>query len=189
MIINNLIQSIANASNEQDMSNPGSDKGKVLYIIKITQTLDPNLKHYLNSLKTALLKRTVNMRLLIIEGERIIAGQDSVGKKVEGSISQQIYTFVDLVHFMTPYQYENQVKFLMNGSLLLCHKLSLNVEILNKIKSHNLFSFGSKHEKQNAYISFLQSQKELLSDGQKKPHIPSQLIQVFNFLKKYQDQE
>lgn len=80
-----------------------SDKGKVLYIIKITSNLDPNLKHFLNSLKTALLKRTISMRLVIIEGEKIIAGQDSFGKKVEGLISQQIYQFTDLAHFMTPF--------------------------------------------------------------------------------------
>ena len=95
------------------------------------------------------------MRLVIIEGEKIIAGQDSVGKKVEGTISQQIYQFTDIAHFMTPFQYENQVKFLMNGGILLCSKQSLNVEILHKIKPQNIYSFGSKHEKTNAYISFL----------------------------------
>lgn len=141
MIIYNLIQSIASTSDGQDaeVQSPMSDKEKVLYIIKITQTLDPNLKYFLNSLKTALLKRTKNMRLVIIEGEKIIAAQNSTGKKAEGSISSQIYQFTDLAHFMTPFQFENQVKFLMNGGLLLCHKQSMNIEILQRIRAHNLF--------------------------------------------------
>lgn len=112
------------------------------------------------------------MRLVIIEGEKIIAGQDSIGNKAEGSISRQINQFTDLAHFMTPFQYENQVKFLMNGGILLCHKQSLNVEILHKIKPQNLFSFGSKHEKTNAFISFLNSNKESLQDGINRQHIP-----------------
>lgn len=192
MIIYNLIQSIASTNSEQPaeaVQSPVSDKEKVLYIIKITQTLDPNLKYFLNSLKTALLKRTINMRLVIIEGEKIIAAQNGVGKKVEGSISSQIYQFTDLAHFMTPFQYENQVKFLMNGGLLLCHKQSSNIEILQRIRAHNLFSYGSGYKKQNAFKSFLKAQREQLIDGESNPHIPPQLMQVYNFMKKYQEQE
>lgn len=77
---------------------------------------------------------------------------------------------------MTPFQYENQVKFLMNGAILLCHKQSLNMEILHKIKNHNLFSFGSKHEKTNAYIHFLNQHKDSMADGNKRSHIPPQLM-------------
>lgn len=93
MIIYNLIESIACSNNDPnvEVQSPLSDKEKVLYIIKITQTLDPDLKLFLNSLKTALLKRTIKMRLVIIEGEKIIAAQNSTGKKAEGSVSSQIY--------------------------------------------------------------------------------------------------
>lgn len=98
-----------------------------MFIIKIANNLDPNLKFFLNSLKTALLMRTVNLRLVIIEGEKIVAGQNASGKKVAGC---QTLQFADLVHFLTPFQFEEQAKCLMNGSLLLCHKQSINVEVL-----------------------------------------------------------
>ena len=75
MIINQLIKNISTVDNDAEIK--GSNEGKVLYIIKITHNLDPNLKYFLNSLKTALLMRTLNLRLVIIEGERIIAGQNS----------------------------------------------------------------------------------------------------------------
>lgn len=65
---------MSQTNDQGDSQATAYDKGKVLYIIKITSNLDPNLKHYLNSLKTALLKRTISMRLVIIEGEKIIAG-------------------------------------------------------------------------------------------------------------------
>ena len=47
--------------------------------------MDPNLKYFLNSLKLCLLLSKTPMRLVILEGENIIAGQDMVGKKVKGS--------------------------------------------------------------------------------------------------------
>ena len=47
---------------------------KILYVIKISPNLDPNLKYFLESLKTALLLRTTTLRLAIMEGDKIIAG-------------------------------------------------------------------------------------------------------------------
>ena len=61
---------------------------KILFVVKITTSLDPNLKYFLNSLKTALLMRTISLRLVIIEGEKCIAGQDPKGQKVEGALGQ-----------------------------------------------------------------------------------------------------
>lgn len=88
---------------------------------------------------------------------------------------------------MTPFQYENQVKFLMNGSLLLCHKQSLNVEILQNTRPKNILTFGSSHQKEKAYVHFLKVQKHSPNFGQNKAHVSPSLMQVFNFMKKYQD--
>ena len=61
--------SMGNARGAEDVSSK-----KILYVMKITANLDPNLKCFLNSLKTALLMRTISLRLAIIEGEKCIAG-------------------------------------------------------------------------------------------------------------------
>jgi len=63
---------------------------KILYVIKISSNLDPNLKYFLESLKTALLLRTTTLRLAIMEGDKIIAGQDIKGQKVEGALGTKI---------------------------------------------------------------------------------------------------
>jgi hypothetical protein len=65
--------------------------------------LDPNLKYFLESLKTTLLLRTTTLRLAIIDEEKIIAGQDVKGQKVEGGLSQKVQQFVDLAHFLIPF--------------------------------------------------------------------------------------
>lgn len=79
------------------------NKRKILYVVKIPTNLDPNLKFFMNSVKTALLMRTISLRLVIIEGEKCIAGQDHYGQQVEGAINQQIHQFTDLAHFLTPF--------------------------------------------------------------------------------------
>lgn len=43
-------------------------------MIQVSPNLDPNLKLYLNSLKRSLLMSRTSIRLIIIEGEKIIAG-------------------------------------------------------------------------------------------------------------------
>jgi hypothetical protein len=48
-------------------------------VVIINSNLNPNLKFFLNSLKLALLMRTVSLRLVIIEGDKYIAGQDPNG--------------------------------------------------------------------------------------------------------------
>jgi len=59
---------------EQLIADKAQSDGKIMFVIKITDNLDPNLKSFLNSIKTALLMRTVNLRLVIIEGDKVIAG-------------------------------------------------------------------------------------------------------------------
>lgn len=108
---------------------------------------------------------------------------------MEGAISNQLYAFTDLAHFLTSFQYENQVKFLMNGSLILCNKQSLNVEVLQHTRERNIFSFGSNRHKLLAYTNFLKKQRDQGQLGaQNRPHISPALSEVFNFMKKYQEQ-
>ena len=53
-----------------------NDRKKVLYLIQIHATLSPMLRHYLNSVKLALLMSKCPLRLVIIEGEKCIAGRE-----------------------------------------------------------------------------------------------------------------
>lgn len=81
-IINQLIKNIRAAKlggEPSGVSPRDSDIGrrKFLFVVKVTANLDPNLKFFLNSLKTALLMRTISMRLIIMEGQKIIAGQET----------------------------------------------------------------------------------------------------------------
>lgn len=71
--------------------------------MQISPNLDPNLKYYLNSLKKSLLMSRTSLRLVIVEGEKIIAGQDKDGRRVEGAMRAFIHQVTDLVHFLTPY--------------------------------------------------------------------------------------
>ena len=57
---------------------------RIIFIIKITTNLDANLKNFLNSIKKVLLIRTIELRLVILEGMKVIAGLDEQGQKVEG---------------------------------------------------------------------------------------------------------
>ena len=50
------------------------DKLKVLFLMQISSNIDPNLRQYINSLKKLLLMSRTSLRLVIIEGEKIIAG-------------------------------------------------------------------------------------------------------------------
>jgi len=116
-VLNQLIKNIGASKNTVgDQSAPGGGgsprglgqeqedtKRKILYVVKTSSNLDPNLKFFLNSLKTALLMRTISMRLVIIEDEKIVAGQEFHGQKVEGAISKQIFSFTDLAHFLSPF--------------------------------------------------------------------------------------
>ena len=116
-VLNQLIKNISASKNTGgDQSAPGGGssprglgqeqedtKRKILYVVKTSSNLDPNLKFFLNSLKTALLMRTISMRLVIIEDEKIVAGQEFHGQKVEGAISKQIFSFTDLAHFLSPF--------------------------------------------------------------------------------------
>lgn len=61
----------------------------------------------------------------------------------------------DLVHFLTPNQFDEQVRFLMNGVVMLSNMRSLNVETLNAIRDKNMFIFGSTHHKTIAFEKFL----------------------------------
>lgn len=79
MVLHMLIRQITST-----MVDDNSNDNKVVYVIKITRSLDPNLKFFLNSLKTALLVRSINLRLVIIEADKIIAGQDQIGNRVQG---------------------------------------------------------------------------------------------------------
>ena len=67
------------------------DRRKILFMIQVSPNLDPNLKHYLNSLKRSLLMSRTSIRLVIIEGEKIIAGQDNEGRRVEGAMRAFIH--------------------------------------------------------------------------------------------------
>lgn len=84
-----------------------------------------------------------SLRLIIIEGEKIIAGQDNEGRRVEGAMRAFIHQVTDLVHFLTPFQQDEQLRFLMNGTILLQNKLSLNNEVLQNIREKNMYFFGS----------------------------------------------
>lgn len=134
MILHQLIKRVISSNNSpHDQKMAGQDdaeKKRIIFIIKITTNLDNNLKLFLNSIKRVLLIRTIELRLVIIEGEKILAGLEEEGQKVEGMNTSFIYKYTDLAHFMTPFQYEEQAKYLMNGCLLLCNKQSLNIEIL-----------------------------------------------------------
>ena len=44
-----------------------------------------------------------SLRLVLIEGEKINAGQDKDGRRVEGAMRSYIHQVTDLVHFLTPY--------------------------------------------------------------------------------------
>ena len=84
VILNMLIRNIAaNMKNheDEDPENEASklNSQKILYVIQIPPTLDSALKFFLNSLKTVLLMRTLTLRLVILDGDRIIAGQDQRG--------------------------------------------------------------------------------------------------------------
>ena len=94
------------------------------------------------------------------EGEKCIAGQDAKGQRVEGALGQRIYQFTDLAHFLTPFQYDEQLRFLMNGSLVLCHKQSLNHELLQSIREKNMFIFGSTRQKLLAFMNFLKMHRD-----------------------------
>ena len=98
LILHQLVQTINGQSGAQNPDGMGvappeasqneENKRKVLYVDKIPTSLDPNLKFFMNSVKTALLMRTISLRLVIIEGEKCIAGQDHYGQQVEGAINQ-----------------------------------------------------------------------------------------------------
>ncbi len=78
-VTNLLIKSISTQKEEEGKAG----HRKTLFVISIPATLDPALKLYLNSLKTMLLVRSLSLRLVIFDGDRIVAGQDSKGKKSE----------------------------------------------------------------------------------------------------------
>jgi hypothetical protein len=67
MILNELILSLSLKDDIQSLSQEPA-RNKLLFIIKVTQNLDPNLMFYLNAIKKALLMRSVTMRLVIIQG-------------------------------------------------------------------------------------------------------------------------
>lgn len=77
----------------------------------------------------------------------------------------------------------------MNGSLILCNRQSLNVEILQHTREKNLFCFGSDRHKTLAYTKFLKSMRDQGKLGaSNRPHISPALSEVVNFMKKYQEQ-
>ena len=168
LIIHQLIQSPKRQSSPDEAA-PDSQTSfcneeyrvrKILYVIKISSNLDPSLKYFLESLKTALLLRTTTLRLAIMEGDKIIAGQDIKGQKVEGSLGTKIQQFVDLAHFLVPFQFDEHLKFLMNGSLITCNLQALGIEILEKMKEKNMFTFGSTRQKLLGYQNFLKFKRD-----------------------------
>jgi len=164
------------------------ERRKVLFLIQITQNLDPNLKFFLNSLKQSLLMSKTQLRLVIIEGDKVIAGQDKHGRRVEGAMRPYIHQVTDLAHFLTPFQYDDQLRFLMNGTLTVCNKLSLNMEILQNLREKNMHVFGSTRQELCAYTHFLKIQRdEDLLRQSKGAHITPSLAQVYQFL--YSEQE
>ena len=92
-----------------------------------------------------------SLRLVIIEGEKIIAGQDVDGRRVEGAMRAYIHQVTDLAHFLTPYQQDDQLRFLMNGTIIVQNKQSLNMEILQNIREKNMYVFGSTKQKMSAF--------------------------------------
>jgi hypothetical protein len=58
-------------------------------------------------------------------------------------LGTKIQQFVDLAHFLVPFQFDEHLKFLMNGSLITCNLQALGIEILEKMKEKNMFTFGS----------------------------------------------
>ena len=123
MVLNQLIKGISKMNQREGQEQAEDrDSQKILYIMKLPADLDANLLFFLNSVKTALLLRTNSMRLLLTQNDKLIAGRDSSGKKMQGSVQNSIYQITDLTHFLTPRQFDEQVRFLMNGTLLLCNK-------------------------------------------------------------------
>lgn len=59
-----------------------------------------------------------------------------------------------------PQQYDEQIRFLMNGSLSMCSRQALSIEIIQNIKEKNMFVFGSTKSKLQAYQNFLKMRKE-----------------------------
>lgn len=164
------------------------ERRKVLFMMQITPNLDPNLKYYLNSLKRSLLMSKTSLRLIIIEGEKVIAGQDEDGRRVEGAMGPYVHQVTDLVHFLTPFQQDEQLRFLMNGTLTISNKLALNMEILQNLREKNMYVFGSTRQKLCAYTNFLKIQRdEDLLRQSKAAHIPPALVQVYQFLLREQD--
>lgn len=196
LVIHQLMQSPTRQTSPDQAPAPDSQSSfcneeyrvrKILYVIKISSNLDPNLKYFLESLKTALLLRTTTLRLAIMEGDKIIAGQDIKGQKVEGALGTKIQQFVDLAHFLVPFQFDEHLKFLMNGSLITCNLQSLSIEILEKIKEKNMFTFGSTRQKLLGYQNFLKFKRD---EGQleNQQHVSPGLLKVFHFMQKYQEQ-
>ena len=93
---------------------------------------------------------------------------------------------MDLSHFLVPFQLDEQLKFLMNGSLVTCNLQALSVEILEKMKEKNMFTFGSTRQKHLAYQNFLKFKKD---EGQLEnlPHVSKSLMKVYMFMQKYQE--
>jgi glucan phosphorylase len=72
-------------------------------------------------------------------------------------------------------------------SLIVCNLQALSIEVLEKIKEKNMFTFGSTRQKHLAYQNFLKFKRD---EGQleNRPHVSPSLLKVFNFMDKYQEQ-
>jgi hypothetical protein len=80
MILTLLIKNISEASQGQGSDSKNESgaslkgKKKILFVIKVNSSLDPSMRSFLQALKTALLLKSMSIRLVIIEGEKCIAG-------------------------------------------------------------------------------------------------------------------
>lgn len=187
MIVAQLCRSLQ--EQRRDSQDQGSFEGqsiglKVLYLIQVPEGLDPNLREYLNALKLSLLMSKCSIRLVIIEGERMTAGREPLSaltSSIMGSMNTQVLQVTDLAHFTTPYQFDEQLRFLMNGVITITNMRALNVEILNSIRDRNMFIFGSTHQKTLAFQQFMTAKRPA------KVPVPPTLATVLHFLEKEQD--
>ena len=77
--------------------------------MQIPESLDPNLREFLNALKLSLLMAKCSSRLVLIEDERLTAGREPLSvftSSIMGSMQHQILQVTDLAHFASPYQFD-----------------------------------------------------------------------------------
>mmetsp|Transcript_10057 Transcript_10057/g.16944 ORF Transcript_10057/g.16944 Transcript_10057/m.16944 type:complete len:408 (-) Transcript_10057:30-1253(-) len=187
-----LVQALGlKGSGANDIGSSRAGEGptqRVIFVIKISPNLDPALKRFLGSVKTTLLIKSVTMRLVIIEGDKVIAGQGEKGEKVDWPLGQHLKKITDLAHFLIPNQLDEQERYLMNGTVLLLNRQALSLEVVQNVREKNLFTFGSTRQRLNAFANFLKGFRDD-NQLQELPHVPPSILSVYAFMKRHQDKQ